>query len=367
MNGAPVTPSSAVESPAPGRREVMHNVQVLRFVAAAGVLVSHTADLLISKDSLFWVVPWTGGVDIFFVISGFIMTCLSQGRFGTPGASRAFLLRRVIRIGPPYWLFTTLMVAVVFLLDEHVRYTTVDPAQLLTSYGFLPWPRADGQLNPILSQGWTLNYEAFFYVAFAAALAFRHGLRLLAGAFVALVALHPWIPEAMFMLQFWSSPIILEFLAGIGLALIYLSGRRIGWRGSILFAGTGILILILASGAPDWMSWRLVNLGAPALLLCASLILRPEPDRIGRLGRALQLGGDASYTIYLSHTFSIGAVVLLWRSLRLGLPWLGVAVAMTVAIGAAILFFRLVERPMTDALQRLFGLKPSRGAAEVAP
>jgi exopolysaccharide production protein ExoZ len=364
MTAAPRSPADTATSI---RRDVIQNVQVLRFLAAGGVLISHTADLLISKHSLFWVVPWTSGVDIFFVISGFIMTCLSRGRFGTPGAPRAFLVRRLIRIAPPYWLFTTLMICVVLLLGEHARHTSVDPAQVVTSYSFLPWPRADGKLNPILSQGWTLNYEAFFYLAFAAALAFRNGLRLLAAAFVLLAGLHPWIPPAMFMLRFWSDSIILEFLAGAILALIYLSGRRIRWWGSILCIAAGISVFIVTRGPLEWMHWRILHLGVPAFLICASLILAPEPERIGWAGRALQLGGDASYTIYLSHTFSIGAVVLLWRRLGPDLPWLGVAVAMSVAIAVAILFFRFVERPMTDGLQRRFGFKASRGAAEVAP
>ena len=148
-------------------RPLLSNIQILRFFAAAAVLTGHAGDLFIPGANQFRAIPWSAGVDIFFVISGFVMTYLTQGQFGRAGASRTFLVRRIIRIAPPYWLFTMLMVATVLLFGEHVKNTTLDPAVAVTSFLFIPWPRADGQLNPLLSQGWTLNYQAFFYHAFA--------------------------------------------------------------------------------------------------------------------------------------------------------------------------------------------------------
>lgn len=54
-------------------RPLLTNIQLLRLIAAAAVLLSHGADLFLPDDSLIWAVPWTAGVDIFFVISGFVM------------------------------------------------------------------------------------------------------------------------------------------------------------------------------------------------------------------------------------------------------------------------------------------------------
>lgn len=173
-------------------RPVIANIQTLRFVAAGSVLLTHSADLLVPHTSPFFRIPWAGGVDLFFVISGFIMTWLTTGWFGQPHVAGRFLLQRAIRIVPPYWFFTTLMVGAVLLASSHVKNTTLGAAQIATSYAFIPWPRpVDGRLNPLLSQGWTLNYEVFFYAAFSATLLLKNGLRWLVLAFIALAVLHP--------------------------------------------------------------------------------------------------------------------------------------------------------------------------------
>lgn len=345
---------------------MISNVQILRFFAAFAVLLRHSAYLLIPGTSVFWLFPWSAGVDIFFVISGFIMAWLTDEQFGKPGVGVKFLLRRAVRIVPPYWFFTTLMILAALLASTEVRNATLQPAQILSSYGFVPWPRGDGKLNPILSQGWTLNYEAFFYLAFAASLLFRRGLALLAAGFVCLVLLHPFVARDWFVLYFLSAPIILEFIGGAAIAVLYLRGVRLSATGSLLCAATAVAAFLvlrqigLAEG-------RFLFFGVPAILVCASLILRPEPERTGPIRRALQAGGDASYTIYLSHTFSIHAAAILWRQLGLDLPWLGVALEVAIAIAAAMLFYRIAERPFTHLVERRFGLRPSRGVEAVAP
>ena len=81
-------------------RPLLTNVQLLRFFAAAAVLVGHAGDLFVPAAAHIRTVPWSAGVDVFFVISGFVMTYLTQGQFGRPGVPRAFLIRRIIRIVP---------------------------------------------------------------------------------------------------------------------------------------------------------------------------------------------------------------------------------------------------------------------------
>ena len=349
------------------QKPVLSNVQILRFFAAFGVLLSHAADLLIPHHSLFWAFPWTGGVDLFFVISGFIMAWLTWGRFGKADAARSFLLRRCIRIVPPYWFFTTLMIAAALFAGSHVRYTTVSGVQVLTSYAFIPWPRGTGQLNPILSQGWTLNYEAFFYAAFAAALLFRRGLLWLALGFCALALLHPWVPGRLFVLRFYSDPIILEFLGGIAIAALFMTGRRLPAWGPILCALLGAAAFVGTGHFLGHHGGRFVHNGIAAILVGASLVLAPESRRPGFIRRSLQAGGDASYTLYLLHTFTINLVTIVWRSFGLGLPWVGVVAGVVLSISVAMIFYRWVERPVTDALHRWFDMKPPRGAQTVAP
>ena len=260
------------------------------------------------------------------------------------------------------------MVGAVLLFSDHVRNTEVSGASLVTSYLFVPWPRmADGLLNPLLSQGWTLNYEAFFYLAFAAALFFRRGLLWLSGSFLLLAALHPLVPAQLFVISFWTNPIILEFLAGVGLAVLFLRGLRLPLWGSLVLAILAVATFMATEPMDAGILRRLVHTALPALMLCASLALAPEPHASGPLRRAMVTGGDSSYTLYLSHTFTLNAAAILWRESGLEMRGLAMTLSMIAAIAAAAIVYRWIERPMTDALHSVTGTARARGVAAVAP
>lgn len=354
-------------------QRTIYNVQYLRFLAAASVLFSHAASLLIPFTSTVWRVPWTAGVDLFFVISGFIMTWLTGGQFGNRGAPTRYLLRRIVRIVPPYWFFTIVMVVVVLVAPDHVHNTRAGAVELLTSFLFIPWPRADGGLYPIVSQGWTLNFEAFFYVSFALALASRRGLALLVGAFIALTAVHALVPSGWFVLRFHTSPIILEFAGGMILGKLHLRGVRLPpFAPAFGIVAAALLFLavrhagIAQSSFDDWGFGRVLLFGLPALVLAAGFILTPDLW-LGRAGEILRFGGDASYTLYLSHPLCINAVVLVGRAVGCQSPWILLATACASAILFAMLFYRFVEAPVTRRLGQSLGLKVARGPASVAP
>ena len=350
-------------------RQVISNIQILRFAAAGCILLTHSADLLLPQGSFVFAFPWGAGVDLFFLISGFIMTWLTWRQFGEDGIPGRFLLRRAIRIVPPYWCFTTLMAAVVILAPGEVRWTRLGTAELVTSYAFLPWPRpADGKLNPILSQGWTLNYEAFFYVAFALALSFRSGLLWLIVCFVALAALHHFIPEKLFVLRFYSNPIILEFVAGIAIAHLYARGVHLSRRGAVAVIVIAGLTYLAMSFLHPFEDDRFLKLGVPAALVLSAFALVDEPAAQGRVRRVLQAAGDASYTLYLSHPFIVHLVAALAVSQywHWG-PWSALAFAIISAIATAICLYRTVERPATEALSLLCELTRPTAAQRVAP
>lgn len=359
--------------PAQVERPLIHNVQLLRFVAAAFILVSHVqhevGDLGIAPGFTRWMpIPWGIGVDIFFIISGFIMTVLTEGSFGKAGAWRSFLLRRIARVVPPYWLFTTLMLAAALLFEDRVSHAAPAPAQIAAAYAFLPWPGANGALRPVLSLGWTLNYEIFFYAAFGLALLHRRGPVLLAAAFLLLAAMGPLIPERLFVLRFWADPIILEFIAGMGLAKLYLRNTRLPWWAALAL-GAAALSLLWAGiryGLPSTVPPRLL-LGAGAFGLCAAFMLLAEPRHVGALGRSLRLAGDASYALYLSHPFTINLLAIAWQGLELAHPLAFITVASLAAIGVAIAVHLLVEGPLIRfARARLTGPR-RRAAAAAAP
>ena len=340
------------EGSQPPRHAKIDNLQILRFLAAAAVLISHAADIAMVRDAAFWRVPWTAGVDVFFVISGAIMTILTVDRFGRAGEARGFLVRRIVRIVPLYWLFTLLMIATVLVLPGQVRHSQATPGSVISSLLFVPWTRPDHSVVPILSQGWTLLYEAFFYLAFALALLHRRGLAMLVGGLVLLAAAHVVIPPRLVAPYFWSNPIILEFVAGIGLGRLWLGGLRLGSAARCALAAASVL-LFLASGTLGLAPLgRLFANGIPAAALAAAFLFGDEHRSPNPLRWALIASGNASYALYLSHTFVINAVVLAIGTNSGGWPTLAIASVMAIAMSFVV--HGLIERPALRLLHRRF-------------
>ncbi len=335
----------ACHAPRAAPSERLAGLQTLRAVAALMVLAGHTlseVQHLAGRPLPLADLPWSRGVDIFFVISGFVVA-LSAERF--QGRPLAFLQRRAIRVVPLYWLFTTCMVAVLLIAPSGTKDTTFDPAQIAASYVFLPFERYDGRIAPVLSLGWTLNYEMAFYVAAAACLPLARPLYWLGIGLLGAVAFGAAFDPASAPLLTWTTPLLLEFLAGIALARIW---RRRGTRpdpvlaAGLCVAALGLLLALDGSALP-----RAVSAGGPALLAVAAATLFWPAG-----AKPLQSLGAASYALYLSHRFALRAVTLAlgsWAGSAAGAASL-VALAIVAALGLALLVHRHVEGPMLAAL-----------------
>lgn len=303
--------------------------------------------------------PWTRGVDIFFVISGFIIVLASRNLHGTPGGVRTFLRRRFRRVVPLYWLFTTLMLGVLLAVPGAAKDTVLDWQQVAGSYLFLPVERYDGRIAPILSLGWTLNFEVFFYALFALSLLIprKPGLILLLSGLTLWVMIGAVFGFTAPALRFWSNPIVLEFGFGVCLGWFHL------WRGravspslpiSLALCCGGLLALCVfgeVNGVPRWLG---AGLPAAALVTGAAFFW-PHTFAAGPVSRMGELLGDSSYALYLSHRFVL-------RSLTLGLlpilPATGmgalgyVVLASGISVGAGVLVFVTIERPFLIARPR---------------
>ena len=321
-------------------------LQILRALAALMVLIGH---VLAEAEHYFGIslpgdaIPWTRGVDIFFVISGFVIT-LSVSRF--PGQPAAFLRRRLLRVVPLYYLFTTLMVAVLLLMPAGAKDTTLDPMQILSSYTFIPYARADGRIAPVLSLGWTLNYEVYFYAVAALCLALPRPLLSLGVLMVAIAGLGLVIDFQTPQLSFWTNPIILEFLMGIGLARLWQRGwHRPHLGAAVVGAGIGLGLLIAFDPTP---LPRFLAAGLPATMIVASGTLLCPQYRLPGM-----IWGDASYALYLSHRFSLRAVTLLLLPLLPSTVLGGaiyVAIVCITALAVGLATHLWIERPMIRAL-----------------
>jgi peptidoglycan/LPS O-acetylase OafA/YrhL len=350
------------------RGNAIWGLQCLRFVAAAMVLISHLNHEVLQRPALdagfvpFAPVWWAGGVDVFFVISGFIMLHVSADQFGRPGAVRRFAERRIVRLVPLYWMFTLLALVAMALLPGQMAHNRVTPAQIVGSLLFIPVAAPDGRATPVLILGWTLEFEMLFYAVFAAGLGLprRRGITMIVMVLLVLAALAlvpplsgPLSGPLPLPLGFWANPIVLEFLFGMGLALAFGRGWVIPRAAGLVLAGLGIaaLVWVQARGWPGhaWM-WRMAWAGVPSLLICAGVVLAPGRARPGAVARLFILLGDASYALYLSHPFALSLMAM--AAARM--PFLGaagyIAMAFAVCVAVSVVIHLWIEGPLQRAI-----------------
>jgi exopolysaccharide production protein ExoZ len=328
--------------------EKINSLQVLRALAATGVIIVHYWQPLNPHYSG----PHIGaiglfgrfGVDVFFVISGFIIATTAPKR--APGD---LLRRRVARIVPLYWLITAFYI--VILLGIH----RFEAGQLVSSVFFIPTLA----VGPVIGPGWSLCYEMLFYITVSAILVRpRIGLPMgLAALGCALVARQLWGGPAFLFL---GSPLILEFLCGAALAIAPRSRLA-----AALAAASAVVLLILVwrtgyeglaptellDRAGTWL--RVAMLAAPAtLIVYATLHLELSVAS----WRPLIYLGEASFAAYIVHQ-PVEITFILLKYVIGPLPCLviGVIVAWTFAI----LVHEAAERPLAGLFARRWMAAPA--------
>ena len=332
----------------------MPGVQMLRALAAIMVLVGHVsaeAQYYFGVSLPFAGLPWSRGVDIFFVISGFIITLSAQRLWGQRGAFRQFLRRRIIRVVPLYYFFTTLMVAALFAVPGGVKNTQLDPVQIITSYLFVPYARYDGRIAPVLSLGWTLNYEMFFYGIVAVALMLpRFGPSTIILVISGLSAIGLLFEPQQTVFAFWTNPTILAFVLGVLIARAHLANLA-PRRGGLLVLAFGLSALIVLNIQTPEVP-RFISSGLPAAMIVAAPVLFSVQAYAPTTGLLL---GDASYALYLSHRFVLRLGTLFLVPL-LPSTFAGAAgyflLISVVALLVSVAVFRWIEVPMLRAMRR---------------
>jgi exopolysaccharide production protein ExoZ len=320
--------------------QTLYSIQYLRAFAALAVVVFHAGD----RAGM----PFTigaAGVDIFFVVSGFIMMAISDARPTSPGA---FFRNRLLRIAPAYWAATLLMIigAVAGLFPN----LKLELAHVIGSFLFVPVASpSTGDLWPVLVQGWTLNYEIFFYAIFALVLFLKPGIRLaaLAMIFGLLVAGAALLQPDNPVVDFYTAPVILEFVAGAALARLWKAGR-------LPSPAIGFLLIILSiTGFAAIQLFRLEfdawSCGPLAFLLVMGAIAVETAGRLP-VSRTLTYLGDSSYSIYLWHTFAVSVILKLGLMLSLA-PLLTMTIAVVLGTFAGIAGYELLEKPVQQLLR----------------
>jgi peptidoglycan/LPS O-acetylase OafA/YrhL len=347
----------------------IETVQLLRAVAVIVVMLSHAGhelSTIFSGSGRSFHDPFlfgNFGVDLFFVISGFIMVHTAWNEFARPGAAGDFMIRRLIRILPLYWSATTLMILVVIAIPGVVHTATSDIGQWVASYLFVPYAReGDGLIRPVLGLGWSLEYEMFFYFIFAISLILP---RLYGLAFAGLALPVTVIIAAGFgdttIGRFLSHPVMLEFVAGLVLGVMYRTGIRITRAAGVVLAVAAV-IMIYATPAfgPEVDAMRHIHYGIPSMLLVSAAAISQE-DALAGVFRPGALVGEISYSAYLTHPFLVGAMGVAFS--RSGLidrispvAFSAIFVGLFLAAGVALAWFvhSLFDEPLTRRLRRAY-------------
>ncbi|MFT4100584.1 MAG: acyltransferase [Burkholderiaceae bacterium] len=332
-------------------------IQYLRGLAALSVVIYHALGALRPMDGVepVWRYAWAGGVDVFFVISGFIIW-LSAGRSAQrPGH---WWLTRLIRIAPLYWL-TLLATLAIMALQTHGDYGDLPgPGEIVASFLFVFHVNShSGEFTPILVPGWSLNHEFVFYLMVAVSLFLnRPAVRfaLLATMILALVGLRSVADPTSAIQNRGTSPMQLEFLAGIVIAILYPRLRTFPWRrvlGMMAVLAAAIALAVLAPRLyADGAGPRTIYFGGPAAMLlfgvvCLEDLLSAHPLVL------LRTLGDASYSLYLSHPLVAAIPTMIWKALGGESFWLGMMLILGVTVGYAMLQYRLIEAPMLRGLK----------------
>jgi exopolysaccharide production protein ExoZ len=316
------------------------SLQVLRFVAALMVVYVHAAQVAFAATGSSGFIPQAlaivgrSGVDIFFVLSGVVITRTAQGM-----TASEFAWRRIRRIMPIYLVCCV----PAFLIAGKTGFGWREVLATL-----LLWPATDVMAEPLIPVAWTLCFEMLFYASAALVLIDRRWLYVLLGLYAVAFSLRPLGP----VFQFIGNPLVLEFLLGVVIA------RSPTWRLGMLGVPIGFAALVLAGplqiaptgGTMDFLAGqegvhRVLVYGLPATLIVFGALQMKARESVWTYL------GDASYTLYLVHTFAVSALLTLWMVFPLQADLI-IAVTMATSVILAWRVYERVEKPLLRALPR---------------
>ena len=319
---------------------MINNIQALRAFAAFNVVLFHiigtSASYSQNVDYLSYLEGWgSSGVDIFFVISGFVML---HTQFLKRRSPFQFLRSRIVRIVPIYWVITLFVLSLYVLFPSLFREMEVTPTWAFSSLFFMSSIFAGK--HPIVHVGWTLEWEMFFYVMFAFGLIFR-AWRFQAG----------FVTLAIFLVSILANSFIaLEFLLGMLVAYIYREFRLDKTQGAVVFfLGTCVLLLSISSEIAELEINRVLIWGLPSFFIVCGLLYCPQIK-----SHYLTYFGDASYSIYLVQMLTIPAFYKF--SSKIFHDWNGDVLAVLCLLSSVTfgcLIYSLIEKPITTKIGKL--------------
>lgn len=287
----------------------------------------------------------TYGVDVFFVISGFVIF-LSLDK-----NPEKFLLKRLIRIVPLYWTITLILFGAILGAPHLFKSLSADPETLITSLFFIPHYTSLTLYDPILAVGWTLNYEIYFYLMVQCAILINRKHIFYTSIFlISLIPIASLFINFPMSIKFYADPIVFEFLLGMLLYKIYKSQTLKQMPGSlplfIIALITLPLLQIYLQNAPRFLTFGLCSF----ILVYLGLSLNNKIS----FPKWVLLLGDASYALYLTHSIVIRGVHMILpdfihQNLAQALS-LTIIIALLISVGV----FKFYETPMKKLFYQWF-------------
>lgn len=317
---------------------VIYNLQTLRAFAALNVVLYHIIGASESygfhTEGTVLLKGWgANGVDVFFVISGFVMlyTQLENKR-----SVISFLKLRLLRIAPIYWFLTLLIVLIYMLFPDAFREMKVTPEWVFASLSFASLALM-GE-DPIVYVGWTLEWEMLFYLVFGLSLWFRRWLLVLCATVFTLLIF------AVLSSEF----ILVEFIAGMAVALFVKKYGFTSYGRTALVVGFVLLLLSVIPTIRGLVESRVIVWGFPSMLIVYGAVTSFQIKN-----RVAMLIGDASYSIYLIQVFSIPVFYKLvsYFGLDINNDFLALLCLLATAFGG-IFMYSFIETPISRLLKR---------------
>jgi exopolysaccharide production protein ExoZ len=363
-------------------KERVDSIQALRAVAILLVVYTHALDsaTMVFGSSLqskfYYLKDWGPiGVDLFFAISGFIMTRVVES-YISRGHWKSFIIKRILRIVPLYWLLT----AVAILLKTYMN-INITSLEIGKAFYFFPFLDKEEFIFPIMNVGWSLSYEVYFYLIIAVMIIlvkpdnFLYKLiAFLVGAcFIGLLFDYKNI-----LYTFLTSSLLLEFAMGIVCGIVYDRIKRSKY--SLRFAW--VLVIVGTMTALSTILWKFkptdislvlennalaifrgVIWGVPcAMILLGSVLL--EKNKSFKTPDFIKFLGDASYSNYLGHMFIINIAtkfshkIFMYSDAFSADLYIIILVIICTLVSAPIYMY--IEKPLTKLTNRIYNTLGAR-------
>ena len=324
----------------------LNNIDILRIVAAVGVVSFHAVGMininnLSAKSSAYMsginsLQPLlASGVDLFFVISGFVMIQSQQYRKSN---SIRFIKGRIRRIVPIYWLLTIAAIIQILLTNALGLSNITFPSfrSIWTSFLFIT--HFNGVSSPIIFQGWTLEFEMLFYIIFALSLGFSQMKRILVTNIIVLILLSLFTPNGTYFY---------EFIIGILLGTLFQKYRLSIGAGYSLIC-IGISLSIIGKYLLENFS-NVIRFGISSGLIIYGSISLPNVKQ-----KVFIFLGKISYTTYLVHGFMISLIYQFIKRIdNLSLFYTNVSIiaSLIISLGTGSFLYWFFDKPTTEKLK----------------